>query len=63
MQVNSVLTEFEVCAQTNEEDYKWGLSISWYIDFRVFLSVKCINLKKIVLAFFHLIAISEICYF
>ena len=34
-----------------------------YIDFRVFLSIECLNLDKTAFALFNLIAISEICCF
>ena len=34
-----------------------------YSEFRVFLSIKCLNLDKIPFALFKLIAVSEICCF
>ena len=62
-ETNNLLIEFKCCAQTSEECYKWGSNILWYIDFRVFLSIKYLNLDKIPFALFNSIAISEVCCF
>ena len=59
----SVLIEFVFCAQTSDKLHKWGSNTAWYIDFRVFLSIKCLNIDKIAFGMFNLIAISEICLF
>ena len=60
---NNLLIEFEFCVQTSKEYYKSGSYIAWYIDFRVFLGIKCPNVDKIPFVLFNLIAISEICCF
>ena len=62
-ETNSLLIKFKFCAQTSDEYYKWGSNIVWYIDFRVFLSIKSLNLDKIPFALINSIAISEICCF
>ena len=59
----SVLIEFVFCAQTSDKLHKWGSNTAWYIDFRAFLSIKCLNIDKIAFGLFNLIAISEICLF
>ena len=46
----SVLYEIEFWARTREEENEWLSNIAWYIDFKYFPSIKCLNLDKIAFA-------------